>query len=167
MAFVSSMAHADPSYWLFGDKCSSDDALPTHDVDKPPLHHAYTPHPTPQLPHPPQADRSCSPDSDSDRYVEYSASKRRTRGTRRIVTHIAVVSALLMVAYSTLNSLTNIAAVSQSKVGGAPELGSLFGQRGSRNLLVVPYCALANRLTIMIESLSISAESGRTSILNW
>mmetsp|Transcript_18415 Transcript_18415/g.36812 ORF Transcript_18415/g.36812 Transcript_18415/m.36812 type:complete len:509 (+) Transcript_18415:90-1616(+) len=112
----------------------------------------------------------CSPpecDEESGEVGKRVFRRHRPRSFK-LYTHICFVSALLMVAYYGLQSLLVSEAVSRSDAGVmAPTLGSLFRERGSRNLLVVPYCALANRLTVMIESLSISAESGRTSILNW
>ena len=53
-----------------------------------------------------------------------------------------------------------------SSVATAPS-STLFFSSARRHLLVIPYCSLANRLTLMIESLSISAESSRNTILNW
>mmetsp|Transcript_27297 Transcript_27297/g.51733 ORF Transcript_27297/g.51733 Transcript_27297/m.51733 type:complete len:513 (+) Transcript_27297:185-1723(+) len=115
---------------------------------------------------------SCSYDSSS------SSSEEGTKGNpkgvgRKVFTHVVFLSACLMLGYFCLHStgLGREAVGNEGAAVGAVAagrtLGSLFQDRAQRNLLVVPYCALANRLTIMIESLSISAESGRTSILNW
>jgi hypothetical protein len=43
---------------------------------------------------------------------------------------------------------------------------SAFGRPG-RQMLVIPYCGLSNRLTLMIESLSLSRASGHQAVLNW
>ncbi|GMH52013.1 hypothetical protein TrLO_g7436 [Triparma laevis f. longispina] len=123
-------------------------------------------------------------DSSSD-YETSSDSEEGTKGNpthvrRKVFTHVAFLSLCIIVGYFSLHSTglgrsavgnhVSSSSISGVVVGSAASgrtLGSLFQDRAQRNLLVVPYCALANRLTIMIESLSISAESGRTSILNW
>jgi len=44
---------------------------------------------------------------------------------------------------------------------------SMSWGRSKRQMLVIPYCGLSNRLTLMIESLSLSLASQRTPVLNW
>jgi hypothetical protein len=109
-----------------------------------------------------------SPDSDSDgdflsdfsSNSSYLSSHRRRKIKTTILTQLVCTAAFLGFLGFMVHSRITTSTVP------APFGDSAFGRSG-RQMLVVPYCGLSNRLTLMIESLSLSRTSGHKAILNW
>ena len=90
----------------------------------------------------------------------YLSSRRRRKAKTTVLTQLICTAAFLGLLGFTLHSRSNTGTMPASFGDSA------FGRPG-RQMLVIPYCGLSNRLTLMIESLSLSRASGHQAVLNW